>query len=225
MKKLFFFAFFSLLLYGCPDALVRENCSLPYYDFDISVSFQPSGKTIHIGDTVSISSVFPDILCDQTNTDCFTIEDSINLFIGNYFIKLDTLIENHITYNFTKDFEFLVDSIYNFRIGNYAIGLDYYRRGNEYDIQYIFIPKKKGIYLFEFSSRINVSESYRYQILESISSECRTNRWAPVIITNNGLNNNKELLKESPTEFYNTKSYDEWDLHNTVYGAHCFIVE
>lgn len=86
------------------------------------------------------------------------------------------------------------------------------------------IPKKKGIYLFEFFSLIPSAHSINGKVIETKNGECRTDAWSPHFKTNNG-DNYKELLKQSPNDYYTGYYYDNWSRYNTIDGAHCFKVE
>jgi len=228
MKNSIIIILLSFIFFGCPSILPNkytiENCRISDHSFKIGVSFEPGDSVINVGDTVTITSSFPNILDSKETGESFVF-DSVDFHLVNGFFKLDTLIDYQKGYHFTSNFEFIIDdSTYQFIQGNNYIHLAYKYSDDSYFLQYKFIPKKKGIFLFEFSSNINLTNNIKGKIIHAVDSECKTNAWGPIFQTNQG-NNYKELLKESPTEYYNTKYYNEWSRFNTIDGAHCFKVE
>lgn len=150
------------------------------------------------------------------------IFDSVNFKINCHFIKVDTVIDGKNRFDFLNDFNIISDSIYNFRKGKTTTSFEYlYYEDEQYFLQFKFIPKVKGVYIFEFTSRINLSNNIQGKTIYTENSECYTNRWNPNFITNDG-QSYIELLKYSPNDYYKNKSgyyfFPEQD------GAHCFKV-
>jgi len=223
MKKLIILTMISAFFFACPTIKQNNNCSRYEYTFDIPVSFNPTDSIIHIGDTITITSQFSNVLKTNETNELFVF-DSVDFKTGSGFVRFDTLLEKGEFYHFTDEFEFIIDSIYNFRKSNNVIAFDYYYNGEEYYLQYKFIPKVKGIFLFEYISRINTSTFNKNKTIQAKNSDCETSGWYPSFITNQG-NNYRELLKLSPNEDYYTTVYNDWSRYNTEKGAHCFKVE
>lgn len=221
MKKIIFLAIISTILFACPNIQQNKDCSRYDYTFDISVSFEPKDSIIHIGDTITITSQFSNVLSSNETNELFLF-DSVDFKTNNNFIKVDTIIHLFDRFDFLNDFEFIADSIYNFRKGNTTTAFDYYYNGHEYFLRFQFIPKVKGIYIFEFSSRINLTDRIKGKEIYTEDGECQTDNWNPNFITNNG-NSYAELLESSPNEYYKEKS--GYYFHPQRDGAHCFKVE
>ncbi len=223
MKKLFFILTISTIFFACPDNFSGDDgCKQYRYNFTLPISFVPTGSIIHIGDTVTITSKFSNKLWNDKHTELFTF-DSIDFKISCHFIKVDTIIDAQGRFNFLKDFEIIADSLYNFRKGKTTTAFDYFYDNNEYFLKFKFIPMVKGVYLFEFISRRNLS-SFDWDdayILDE-DGDCETNRWRPQLITNNG-QSYSELLEYSPNEYYKEKV--GYNFHPQRDGAHCFKVE
>ena len=216
----------GIILYGCPPSnYINENCSAGYHTFNILVNFEPTNKVIPFGDTISISSVIPRELISNESSEIFDF-DSIKFRPIVTFAKLDTpFVENFKYYPFTDFFDFFVDSIYNLRINGNSISLEYYYSGEDYFLKFKFIPKRKGIYYFQFTSAYLSHSNYdNVPIIYSLDSNCETNKWLPYFNTNSD-NNHKELLKESIYEYSRNDMYEKWDQNYFIYGKHCFKVE
>ena len=226
MKKILFLFIAAAFFYACPDILpddkVNEGCNHSYYIFDNDVSFLPADSIIHIGDTITVSSFIPREKWDRDSNYIFIL-DSVDFHMGGGIIKLDTVIRRGKHYNFMDDFDWIVDSIYNFSIGSISYSFNYNYSNDGYYIQFYMIPKLKGIYNFDFNSLIGATPNIKGKVIETKNGNCKTDAWYPYFQTNNG-NNFRELLKRSPNEDYNTKYYNKWSRYNTIYGAHCFKV-
>ena len=78
MKKLLFYIFITTLFYACPGPIENDpRCNRVWFDFSIPVDFSPSDSVIKIGDTITITSRFPNKLWDVDSSDQF-IFDSID---------------------------------------------------------------------------------------------------------------------------------------------------
>ncbi len=223
MKKLILLSIFSIVFYGCPNNHINEGCNFPYYEFDMPVSFTPVNKIINIGDTITVSSFIPREKWDRDSNYIFIL-DSVDFHIGGGIVRMDTLLEKGKHYNFADDFNWIADSIYNFRVATISYTFDYYYRVDGYKIHFNMIPKQKGSYLFTLNSLIGATPNIKGKVIETKNRECRTDAWNVCFMTNEG-NNYKELLKESPNKDYNTTVNNRWDEYNTIKGAHCFKVE
>lgn len=226
MKKIIALVIICIYIFACPvlpDDHINKGCNKSSYTFDIPVSFAPTDSIINIGDTIMITSYIPLEKWDSDSNYIF-IFDSVNFHMGGGIIKLDTLIEKGKQYNFIEDFNFEVDSVYNWRQGSNSYSIDFYYSQNEYNCKIKMIPKKPGLYLFDFNSLITASHSVKAEIVYTKNDDCYTDSWSPYFKTNKGFNY-KELLKQSPNEYYTGYYYQNWSRYNTIYGAHCFKVE
>lgn len=223
MKYLIIIFLVSLLFYGCPPDFDGDDGCLHYrYYFSLPVSFVPADSIIKVGDTITISCQFSKKLRDEKYSELFNF-DSIDFKDHCQFIKVDTIISLQDRFNFLNDFDLFADSIYNLRLGKTIVKYNYYYDGTTYFLKFKIVPKCKGVYIFELFSYRNASsfdwdDSYIY--VEG--GDCKTNRWYPYFITNEG-RAYRELLKYSPNDYYKEKAgfyfFPERD------GAHCFKVE
>lgn len=223
--KLFVFLFLILfILSGCPGKITHEGCDFPYYEFTMPVSFVPEDSIIKIGDTITVTSQISRLMMDDKSHYTFDF-DSIDFYNGLVFVKLDTTQEAAPFLQTTKEFNFLYDVKNDFVFGNNVINFDYIYNGSKYYIQFKIIPKKKGVYLFEFNSLYSYSSLGRNKkVIYTVDQKCNTENWYPYFKTNNG-NNYKEILKLSPRNDYNNIYYSLWPRYNKEFGAHCFIVQ
>lgn len=219
MKLFVFLLLISIVLSGCPGKITHEGCDFPYYKFTMPVSFVTGDSIIHVGDTVTVTSQISRFMMDDNSHYTFDF-DSIDFRIGSLFEKIDTTINN---FNVTDDFIFIFNENNNVIIGNHALKFDYIYSLTDYYIQFKFIPKKKGIYLFQFYSLFSISSNER-PIIHAVNSDCQTEEWYPNFKSNNG-NNFREILKLSPMNDFNKIYYDNWHTRNNEFGAHCFIVQ
>jgi len=225
MKKLLFILTISTIFYACPSTPHIDSVCDRYYwhHFDIPVSFDPPDSVLHIGDTITIASQFPNKLWDQDSTDQF-IFDSINFHIGCGINKIDTFNGSQMS-NSLLLFDYLIDTTkYNYQKANISFSLEYVYSGDEYYLQFKIVPKYKGVFYFTFFSIVGEVFIERQNIY-AVNGECVTEYWDPRLITNKGIGNNKEFLKLSPQKYYNTTAYNDWHKHNHVRGNHLFKVE
>ena len=224
MKLFVFLLLISIVLSGCPGKITHEGCDFPYYKFTMPVSFEPGDSIIHVGDTVTVTSKISRFMKDDNSHYTFDF-DSIDFYNGLVFDKLDTLFSPQQYLQTIQEFDFIYDEKNNFKFGNNVINFDYIYSGSEYYVKFKFIPKKKGIYLFEFNSLYSYSSLGRNKkVIFTDEKECKTENWYPLFKTNNG-NNFREILKLSPRNDYNNIYYTQWHKYNIEYGAHCFIVQ
>lgn len=223
MKKLIIVCFSTFFLFACPDYFPGDDTCMQYrYYFTLPVSFLPEDKVIYIGDTITITSQFLDQLWNDNHTEFFTF-DSVDFKIRCHFIKVDTIIDSQGRFDFLDDFDILADTLYNFRKGNTTTAFDYYYDGISYYLEFKFIPKKKGVYIFEFTSRRNLSSfDWDDAYIIDEDGDCETNRWKPRFVTNDG-QAYQELLEYSPNDYYKEKL--GYNFNPERDGAHCFKVE
>lgn len=225
MKRLVLIFSLSTILYACPSYYINENCDAAYYTFDFVVDFVPGDEIIPFGDTITVTSSFLRELVPKESNEIFDF-DSIDIRPLVVFAKLDTpYVENFLYYPYTDHFEFYADSIYNLKISGNTVGLNYDYSNEEFFLEFKFIPKRRGIYYFQFESAfLNLSMNDDVPLINSLNTDCKTNKWAPYFNTN-GNNNHKDLLLESIYDYAKNDMYEDWDQNYFVYGKHCFKVE
>lgn len=227
MKNLLFYIFISSIFYACPGPIENDpKCNRVWFDFSIPVDFSPSASVLKIGDTITITSRFPNKIWDVDSSDQFVF-DSIDFHNTCGIHKIDTFNGTKEEYSTFKNFDILIDEArFNYKKANISFSFDYEYINKEYYVQFKLIPKYKGVYYFAFSSILNAGDDFEEpQKIYSELSGCVTERWNPDFITNRGIGNNKEFLKLSPDKYFNTTAYEAWNAKNTNVGVHLFKVE
>jgi hypothetical protein len=206
---------------------VRQNpgCKTEsgYYIFSLPVSFYPTDSIIKLGDTIVITSEFPDTLpgrpyeFDSSNYELFYFE---NVDFRNYchLIRVDTLLNSPSErFDFIDHFEILSDSFYKMKVLKTTIGFNYVYSENKYFLKFKIIPKFEGVYIFELGSIINRNDNIARDTIPAVDSDCKAKIWYPYFITNKG-QTYAELRNK-----YNPNSW-EFDFAYRSDGSHCFKV-
>lgn len=227
MKNILLIIGIILIFSACPlilpDDDVSENCNGINFTFTCPVSFVPEDSLIHIGDTITVTSIVPAIMWDDLKREQLNF-DSIDFLMGGFLFRLDTLLSKNDSYDFRDYFEIFVDSVFNFQQNASAYAFDYFYDKKNYSFSFKFLPKKRGVFLFEFNSLYTVSSGKRVKkIINAVNSPCKTNEWDIFFKTNN--NSHRELLRLAKDEYYRTWYYDNWIRFENLEGGYCFKVE
>jgi hypothetical protein len=147
MKKLFTFMplfILAIVISGCPKPCIEAN-----YIFAVNSQITPDLDTLHIGDTLYLTSSFPSSLKDQIGGSIVDYSNAKNLNstlgIGE-FINGEK-IPNDAVFNF--DYFSIKGRIYNDRNIPKPDGtqqLTYQEINGNYELKIGLIPQKKGIY-------------------------------------------------------------------------------
>ena len=225
MKNLSKLIFLFVILIVYATSCVRQNpgCEYGEYLFSLPVSFYPTDSIIKLGDTIVITSEFPDTLMggpyefDPRGSELFYFE---NVDFRNYchLIRVDTLMKSSKErFYFIDHFEYLADPTYNLTVFSGHIDVDYVYDNHKYYLKFLIIPKYKGVYLFEFGSRLNIDDKVARDTIPALDSDCEAKIWYPRFITNNG---------QTYDELRNKYNPNSWEF-NFAYrsdGSHCFKV-
>jgi hypothetical protein len=220
MKKVILKISIFVILIVYTISCVRQNagCEVGYYSFLLPVSFYPTDSIIKLGDTIVITSEFPDKLKDILHSEEFYF-DNVDFKTYCNMIKVDTLMEYKFNnFDYIDHFKFFSDSIYNLKVYNTTVGVDYVYSDHKYHLKFNIVPKFAGVYIFEFTSVLNsTSHSILRDTLPAVDSNCKLTEWYPNFITNNG-NAYQDLMDRSnPNNWYHDFTYK-------VDGNHCFKV-
>lgn len=213
MKYLIIFSIFCLFLQACEDCLFPGG-----YVFDIPATLSPAKDTFNIGDTITISSVFSDLVY-ETKTQSYYKLENFRFYPKTMIRKIDTIRETNNMY----EFDFIVDSKYNYTFFNYSSGNrslfgQYSYTNGTYDLEYKVIPKIKGLYKLTHSSSI-----YALGEDQDFEGRCK-NLISDVIVTmNEGGDNNVDFLLASPDEGQ-IKIWERQDDQFHIFGGYCFYV-
>jgi len=193
--------------------------------FEIPASFSPAQATYSVGDTITLRSVFEDQVYDRANDQTFTLEN-FSFYPVASFERLDTMGVDTIEVVTEKQFDFIIDPKFDFRIFNSnccGTGLlgQYNYDSKEYLLEYKLVPKKPGLYLMYFSSALESNGDS-----QDFPGKCRfgtfDESWT---ILNNGADNNADFLLEAVDPGWHLLYNNRLDRSFHGLGGYCFKVE
>ena len=207
----------SLLSFlGC-----RKECQFDgSYAFVIPAQVNINKDTIQIGDTLTWTSSFTKEVYEQNSDQTYNLKD-FKFYPYSSIIKIGLPNQKESF----EDFEVLLDSNYDFNFFTYSDGAkvlvgQYNYSNDQYDLAYKLIPKAEGLYLF-----CHGSEIYGLGEDQDFDGKCKKKSSDVYVSLNEGVDNNVNLLRDSPDPHYN-----DWILidpqarfHN--YGCYCFYVK
>lgn len=212
-----------ILLTACP----REACDFQAYNFEIPATLSPAQEVYRIGDTITISSRFVNLVPERSTNQSYLL-DSFNFRPIMILEKLDTDTQQLSTID---PLGFIDNSLFQFgpffgSIESIYSGI-YNYDGVAYDLEFRFVVQETGIYYLSFgSSVISNSQGSKYDFEGKM---CPLKQIGGIgTRLNDGADNNVDLLLESPVAWYNTKTYDRRDQQFGGFhyqGGYCFRVE
>lgn len=169
------------------------------YEFQLPVALAPATDTLHVGDTIFVESRFSNMVFERKTQRAYKLE--------NFSFYPTTAIQNvgiNPAVSGIYDFELLIDTTFNYQIQNFSSGSSYLTgeydyTGTEYILNFRFICKKKGLYYFNHNTFL-VSGPGEDQ---DFPGKCDGKRVHSYSTTNNEVNSNMDLLRESPDPLYN----------------------
>lgn len=207
------------ICYFLVQACIRKDCKIPNHDFEIPATLSPAKDTFNIGDTITISSVFPNQVYDKSTEQYYKLEN-FRFYPEVWITKIHTVpvIEN------LSGFEFIVDSVYNYNLFCYSDGsCSYYGEYNysnqEYSLYYKIVLQSSGLYRLSQGSAI-----YPLGEWQDFEGKC-WNVYSDVSTKlNDGIDNNVAFLNNSPDPHYNDWILQEPDYRFHRGGGYCFYV-
>ena len=150
---------FSMLsLTGC-----NKECKISGGDylFEIPSALSPALDTFNIGDTITVTSVFDDLVYNQNSEQTFHLED-FNFFPEIFIFKLDTLGEIS---NIHNNFKIIISpeynlSLFHFSDGSSSIYGEYLHQNSVYSLKYLLIPIKQGSFYLQFGAISNSEQDF-----------------------------------------------------------------
>ena len=185
--------------------------------FEIPVTLSPARDTFNIGDTITVTSIFPDELRDTRRDMNFKLKD-FKFFPKTEIVRIDTVGS---IVAFGNNFEVLLDSVYDYYIFEYSDGGDgligeYNYSNNTYSLSYQFTTKKSGLYMFEqFYANLLPKQDFVGKC-EGMESVVKSD-------LNDKVDNNIDMLSSSPDPFYSELWISDVDRFNRA-GGYCFYV-
>jgi hypothetical protein len=213
----------------CKDV---ENC--PRF-FTLPVSITPVRDTYNIGDTIKIVSEFSNQLIglniEQKEIGTFDMH-GIKWKPRIRIYKIDTLIpkrDDHISEITNYFYPILIDTslvLENFSTRSQIILGEYKELNSIFSLNFLLIPKTKGIFYVEFDSGNNYG-TFGFQDYPGV---CDNEKLYVYYKTNEGQNTNLHYLKESPDPYWDRSRPNGYtgDIHTKdpeETGGYCFKVE
>ena len=148
MKKVFILiglAYLIIINTGCPKSCIEAN-----YSFAVNSQITPDKDSIHVGDTIFLTSLFPDKLTNQSNGAVIDYSNATDigsaLGVSQFFIG-DTIATDAV---FNFNYISVTGRIYNDRSIPRPDGvqqLTYQEFNGNYILKIGLIPKVKGLYI------------------------------------------------------------------------------
>lgn len=186
---------FLLLSSSCSCSCDREKCGLnggAYYMFELEAELLPRQDTFQVGDTITVISQFDDVVFERYTQSSYKLED-FPFYPRTGLTELDTVPQ----FPSIRNFGFVLPSVYRFYTfyrddGTSSMAATYVYEGGEYKLEYKFIPRKPGLYLFNLGSQLQPLNGD-----QDFPGRCRgIESWAYVKL-NGGADNNIQMLQYS----------------------------
>lgn len=216
--KYYFLAFTAIVLLS--SSCLRKECrDIPGgYEFEIPVTLAPAKDTFRIGDTISISSIFDDMVFERKTQQEYLLEDW-NFFPITDIHKIDTApYQNGMPFfdvivSDTMDYEqFMFSDGWSSLTGTYSYD------SNIYNLFYKVVPRNSGLYCIYQASAQSVDDN------QGFPGKCSGISSRTAVVLNNNTDNNIEFLSESPDTFISewipSRPMDRF--YNS--GGYCFYV-
>ncbi|MDZ4678986.1 MAG: hypothetical protein SGI94_01005 [Saprospiraceae bacterium] len=219
MKTYFFLTcgVFGFLAAGC-----GKNCIEPYstqYIFELPVSLIPAQDTFHVGDTITIESVFSDQVLERN------LQRRLPLLDWKFHPSTSIYKIDH---NPAKDglpfFDVLLAEAPNYQLlqysaGTYGLSGQYEYREGKYFLKFKLIPQTSGVYFMEQSSSLTLLNEW-----QEFPGRCKKTSSDAFANMNEDADNNIHYLSLSPDPHYNTWILIKPELRFHKFGGYCFVV-
>ena len=215
MKNTFLF----LLLYSITISSCKDKCeSDGGHVFEIPVTLSPARDTFNIGDTITVTSIFPDEVRDTRRDMNFKLKD-YNFFPSSNMIKIDTL--NYLV-EFGDNFDVLIDTAFDYSIFNYSSGNegligDHIYADNTYSLSYKLVTRKEGLYFFKHFHQLLLSPNQDFE------GKCAAVESIAHTRLNDRADNNIDMLTSSPDPSYSEILISNPERYHNG-GGYCFYV-
>ncbi len=219
--KNFNFLFFIFLLFAA--SCVKKECQIDgSYQFEIPATLSPAIVTYKIGDTISINSRFSDQVYDAKTDKFYSLTD----FKFYPIFEVNEISDSTLDEAALNNFEVIIDTIkydfteFIFSSGSIVYDGQFLYKNGEYSLEYKIIPKAAGFYSFFQGTLVgDIGEE------QDFPEKCRNININVRTILNNGADNNLDLARNSPNEWYNTRIFHKPEERFTYLGGYIFYVE
>ena len=195
MKKYLIFFIITICFSSC---IQNEECNIvDGYQFVIPATLSPSVDSFKIGDTISISSIFPDLVYERKTDQDYLLND-FKFFPATAINKIDETI----SIDALKTFELIIDDSIDYGLTTFSDGLklltgEYLYTNNTYSLEFKIIPTQPGLYFLEQAVRMRLSPN------QSFDNKCSNVQLGGGEVNLNGADdNNIDFLSRSPDEHY-----------------------
>ncbi len=218
MKYTIVIFIFVLFLNSC----IKKECQIAgsYYQFEIPATLTPAKDTFQVGDTIEFTSSFSDELYERITDHVYKLEN-IKFYPETAIYRIDIVgaIEDF------AEFEIVLDTIYDYNFFDYSSGArtlvgEFLYDNHAYTLGFKIIPKQRGLFFFRHGLGIG-----SYGENQEFDGKCSNVKIDGVVKLNDGVDNNIEMLNDSPDSHYN-----DWILQKPGerfhdFGGYCFYVK
>jgi hypothetical protein len=193
---------YIMLMSSC----IKEECKFDYSDyvFEIPSSFSPKKDTFNIGDTITISSKFSDVVYDRSTQQEYSLIDF--KFYPDFRITKISLDEADraafIRFDVLLNPDYPLDHFY----GPVSKEMHYYGQyqynNSSYELEFKFVAQDTGLFVFQHFTFINSSSNNGQE--QEFPGKCKKTGLDIFVNSNNNEDNNIDFLTNSPDEHYNT---------------------
>ena len=204
-------------LFSC----IRKECKIPGgYEFDIPATLTPALDTFRVGDTISVSSVFGEMVHEIKTDKAYLLENFL-FHPATSLLKIDTFPAKNSS---LLDFEILIDTTSNYRVNGFSDGTVHLRGQYSYEegryfLEYKLIPQRSGLFVLSQACALQSQGEN-----QDFPEKCNNVGSSARVTLNGGADNNVEFLRNSPDPHYS-----EWILARPEDrfhrgGGYCFYV-
>lgn len=179
----------------CPTEFELPGKTIPYQD------------TFFVGDTIKLTHHFYKFVYENNTKEEYNLEN-INFSSAFGIIKIDSGDDVQLSSKNNIDILNCNDTSYYWYTfsssKNEVLFGDLQKSGDSLKFNLSFTLKKPGLFLIEFGSGLMDSN-------QDFEGKCANQRFDAYMRLNGSKDNNIELLKQSPIEYYNTWMYNQKD--------------
>lgn len=189
MKNLCTLIFTSSFLFSC----IKKECkpdSYLVYRWEIPVTLSPAKDTFNIGDTITITSRFQDMVKERFYGNKYKLVDYTFKPVSTL-IRLDS-IQNYA--GFRSDFsevQVIVPNWVNYDFTPHVMAMRYRYESNQYALEFQIVLKKKGVFLFKLESWLGAGPEQEF------TGRCDNFMSTAAMTLNNGAVNNIDMLYDA----------------------------
>ena len=196
------------------------NDSGGIYEFVLPVIITPALDTFHVGDTIYVCSEFLNLVYERVSGKEYLL-DSFRFYPLSRLIKID--VEE--SFDVLDSFEILLPEGLDYErfdasSGNeFLIGEYEYNSDSKYSLDFSFVPKSKGTFLFRQLSQLSSFEPE-----QEFPGYCDLGGSKGICIVNEHEDNNIHLLENSPDPHFNEWVLEKPEKRFYDLGGYAFVV-